>query len=49
MAIVIFRAIFDSFLAREFPMTEGMMVILHLIGFFGVLIPLWVLAPRHTA
>jgi choline transport protein len=30
-------------------MIEGMVLILHLLGFFGVMIPLWVLAPRNPA
>lgn len=49
MAIVAFCIIFNSFMAKKLPMIEGMVLILHLIGFFGILIPLWVLAPRHTA
>ena len=49
MAIVAFCIIFNSFLAKKLPMIEGMVLILHLLGFFGVLIPLWVLSPLNSA
>lgn len=49
IAIVSFAALFNTVLAKRLPMIEGMVLILHLVGFFGVLIPLWVLAPRNSA
>ena len=30
-------------------MMEGLVLVLHLFGFFAILIPLWVLAPRSDA
>jgi len=49
MAIVAFCIIFNSFLAKKLPIVEGMVLILHLLGFFGVLVPLWILSPRNSA
>lgn len=49
MAVAAFSIIFNSFLASKLPMVEGLVLILHLVGFFAVLIPLWILAPRFSA
>jgi len=49
IAIAAFCIIFNSFLAKKLPMIEGLVLILHLVGFFAVLIPLWVLSPRLSA
>jgi choline transport protein len=49
MAIVGFCIIFNSFLAKKLPFVESVVLIIHLLGFFGVLIPLWLLAPRSSA
>jgi choline transport protein len=49
MAIVAFCIIFNSFLAKKLPFVESMVLIIHVLGFFGILIPLWVLAPRSSA
>ncbi|KAK3324505.1 amino acid permease [Cercophora scortea] len=46
IAIAAFCIIFNTFLAKRLPMVEGMVLIIHILGFFAVLIPLWVLAPR---
>lgn len=49
IAIVAFAVLFNTVLAKRLPMIEGMVLILHLLGFLGVLIPLWVLSPRNSA
>src|SRR5271155_4014467 len=49
MAIVGFCIIFNSFLAGKLPFVESMVLIIHVLGFIGVLIPLWVLAPKSSA
>jgi len=46
IAITAFCIVFNTFLAKRLPMVEGMVLIIHVLGFFAVLIPLWVLAPR---
>ena len=41
--------IFNTFLARKLPLVEGTVLILHILGFFAIIIPLWILAPRAPA
>lgn len=36
---------FNVFLARKLPLLEGILVVIHILGFFAVLVTLWVLAP----
>lgn len=49
IAVALFCAIFNTFLARKLPLVEGSVLILHILGFFAILIPLWIMAPRATA
>ncbi|TKA67935.1 hypothetical protein B0A55_06567 [Friedmanniomyces simplex] len=49
IAIVAFAVLFNTVFAKHLPVIEGLVLILHLLGFFGVIIPLWVLSPRNTA
>lgn len=37
--------VFNIFLARKLPVIEGILVLIHIFGFFGVLVALWVLRP----
>src|ERR1700674_4486863 len=46
IAVVAFSIVFNTFLAMQLPLIEGTVLILHLAGFFGIIIPLWVMAPR---
>ncbi|KAF2724292.1 amino acid transporter [Polychaeton citri CBS 116435] len=48
-AIAIFAAAFNTFLAKRLPVFEGIVLFFHIIGFFAMLIPLWVLAPKSSA
>lgn len=41
--------VFNSFFARKLPLLEGLVLILLVFGFFAVLIPLWVFAPRQPS
>ena len=47
IAIMLFAIFFNTFLAKRLPMVEGVVLIIHICGFFGILIPLWVLGPRN--
>lgn len=49
IAIVAFCILFNSFFASKLPLVEGMVLIIHTLGFFAVLISLWVLSPRSSA
>jgi choline transport protein len=48
-AVAAFCGIFNTFLARKLPLVEGTVLILHILGFFAILTPLWILAPRSPA
>lgn len=49
IAVAVLAVVFNTFLAQKLPLLEGFILITHVFGFFGILIPLWVLAPRRTA
>ena len=40
---------FNTFLVKKLPLVEGIVLIVHIFGFFGVIITLWVLGPRGNA
>ncbi|KAF2759192.1 putative GABA permease [Pseudovirgaria hyperparasitica] len=40
---------FNTIGARHLPLIEGLILMLHIMGFFAVVIPLWVLAPKISA
>ena len=46
IAAVSVGCIFNTFFARKLPLIETLMLVLHILGFFAILIPLWVLAPK---
>ncbi|KAH2189386.1 hypothetical protein KXV88_008681 [Aspergillus fumigatus] len=48
VAITTFSILFNTFLAKNLPMVEGLILIIHVVGLFAIIIPLWVLAPRNT-
>ncbi|KAJ6017593.1 amino acid transporter [Penicillium sp. IBT 35674x] len=45
IAVAVVAILFNTFLAQKLPMIEGIILIVHVFGFFGILIPLWVLSP----
>ncbi|KAJ3495681.1 hypothetical protein NLG97_g3225 [Lecanicillium saksenae] len=46
IAIIIFAFIFNTLLASRLNLVEGAILVIHIFGFFCMLVPLWVLAPR---
>ncbi|KAF2013612.1 amino acid transporter [Aaosphaeria arxii CBS 175.79] len=46
IAIISFCQLFNTFLARKLPLVEGVVLVLHIFGFFAILIPLWVLGEK---
>ena len=46
IAIIAFAAIFNTLLATRLHLVEGTILVVHVFGFFCVLVPLWVLSPR---
>lgn len=49
MAVILLCAVFNTILAKRLPLVEGIVLVLHICGFFAILIPLWVLAPRSSS
>jgi choline transport protein len=41
--------VFNTFFSKKLPLVEGVIVVLHIAGFFAVIIPLWVMGDRSTA
>ena len=48
-AITGFCVIFNTLLAKRLPAIEGVVLVIHMMGLFAVIIPLWILSPRATA
>jgi amino acid transporter len=49
IAIALFGTLFNTFGAKRLPLLEGLVLCLHVFGFFAIIIPLWVLAPKAAA
>lgn len=49
IAVVLIATFFNTYGASQLPTLEGIILVLHIFGFFAILIPLWVLAPRNSA
>ncbi|KAH9903775.1 amino acid/polyamine transporter I [Xylariomycetidae sp. FL2044] len=49
IAVAAFAVLFNTFLARKLPLIEGLVLVIHIFGFFGILVTLWVLSPRLPA
>jgi amino acid transporter len=49
IAVVVFSLLFNTVGAKHLPLFESMILFLHIFGFFAILIPLWVLAPKVPA
>lgn len=48
-AVLTFCFLFNAFLASKLPLLEGIVVVIHIAGFFAILIVLWVLADTTPA
>lgn len=49
IAITTFAIVFNTVLAKKLPLVEGFLLVLHVLGVFAIIIPLWVLAPTDNA
>jgi choline transport protein len=48
-AVLAICLVFNTFFSRRLPLVEGLIVVLHIAGFFAVIIPLWVMGDRSTS
>ncbi len=46
IAVIVFAFVFNTLLASRLNLVEGAILVVHIFGFFCMLVPLWVLAPR---
>ncbi|KAI9801611.1 MAG: hypothetical protein M1825_003290 [Sarcosagium campestre] len=49
IAVALVATFFNTYGASQLPTLEGLILVLHIFGFFAILIPLWVLAPKNPA
>lgn len=49
ISLVFFSLVINTILAQHLPIIEGLILLLHIIGFIAILVPLWVLAPLCSA
>lgn len=49
IALVFFSLFINTVLAQNLPSIEGVILVLHFLGFIAILVPLWVLAPKSSA
>jgi choline transport protein len=47
-AVIVFAAVFNTVISNFLPALEGAILILHVVGFFAILIPVVYLAPEHN-
>jgi len=48
-AVLSICLVFNTFFSRKLPLVEGIIVVLHVVGFFAVIVPLWVMGDRTTS
>lgn len=49
IAVILFAAIFNTLLATRLHLVEGTILVVHVFGYFCILVPLWVLSPRTSS
>ncbi|KAF2426488.1 amino acid transporter [Tothia fuscella] len=49
MAVLLISGLFNTFGAKKLAMIEGVILFLHIIGFFAVVIPLWACGPSNSS
>lgn len=49
VSIILFSAIFNTLLATRLHLVEGTILVVHVFGFFCLLVPLWILSPRTSS
>ncbi|KAK5175583.1 uncharacterized protein LTR77_000722 [Saxophila tyrrhenica] len=46
IGVGVFGTLVNTFGARKLPLLEGLILCLHIFGFFAIIIPLWAMAPK---
>jgi amino acid transporter len=48
-AVAVVATLMDPYGARKLPILEGIVLVVQVVGFFSIIIPLWVLSPKAPA
>ena len=48
IAITAFSVFFNTVAAKKLPLVETLVLLLHIVGVFIIIIPLWILAPHNS-
>jgi choline transport protein len=48
-AVTVFCVLFNVFLAKRLPVIENVLLVIYFVGFFVVVLPLWLMGPRTPA
>ncbi|KAL8991783.1 MAG: hypothetical protein Q9169_007652 [Polycauliona sp. 2 TL-2023] len=48
-AVTLFCVIFNTVFAKRLPIIENIVLVIHVLGLFAVIIPLWILSPKPPA
>lgn len=49
MGIGVLGTLMNTYGAKHLPILEGIVLVVHIFGFFCIIIPLWVLSPKASA
>lgn len=49
IAVTVVAALMNTYGARKLPILEGIVLVVQVVGFFSIIIPFWVLAPKAPA
>lgn len=49
IAVSLFSVFFNTFLARELPMAEGIVLVIHIFSWLGIIVTFWVVSPMADA
>jgi choline transport protein len=48
IGILVISTLINTLGARHLPLLEGIILVLHIVGFFAIVIPLWVVGPKAS-
>lgn len=49
IAVAVVATLMNTYGAKKLPILEGIVLVVQVVGFFSIIIPLWVLAPKAPA
>lgn len=49
IAVAVVATLMNTYGAKKLPILEGIVLVVQVVGFFSIIIPLWVLSPKAAA